>query len=144
MGYGFTELSERYGGIQARLKEIGASGCLFLALCTIVEEVTGRPADIVGMVQHGLRHGWLSRDYTVNDSVKMLDIYTGKAWKRDIVPKLPEVVADNEFTIVKWHNKKTGYTHFRRRFVDTLEDSQTVRFGEIESYYVYSYKTEER
>ena len=134
-----SQLKSRYIGIQSKLKSIGTDGCLFLCLCSIIEEVTGKPADIIGIVQESVARGWLADDYTVNNSLALLDAFTEKTWKRRAAAKLPDVIKDNEFTIEKWHNPRTGFTHFKRRFVDTLVSSVTVREGKIREYYIYYY-----
>lgn len=133
------EIKDRYSGVQDLMKNIDSGGCLFLCLCTIIEEVTGKPADIAGIVHKSRLAGWLSSDYTVEDSLAILNFFTGKTFKRVEVSKLPDVIKDNEFTIEKWYNKTTGYDHFRRRFVDTLLNSQTVKKGKLVGYYIYSY-----
>lgn len=134
-----TQLKARYSGIQTKLDRIGESGCLFLALCSIIEEVTGYPADIIGIVQESMARGWLLKDFTVKDSLSLLHAYTGRTWKRIEVPNLPDVIKDNEFTIEKWFNPRTKFTHFKRRFANTLVSSTTVREGTIKEYYIYSY-----
>lgn len=134
-----SQLKSRYIGIQSKLKSIDTDGCLFLCLCSIIEEVTGKPADIIGIVQESRGKGWLAEDYTVNDSLSLLAAFTGKTWKRNVVAKLPDVIKDNEFSIEKWYNPRTKYTHFKRRFVDTLVSSVTVKEGKIKEYYIYYY-----
>ena len=137
---GLEQVRKRYGGIQSMMRNIGDYGCLFLSLCSIIEEVTGSPADIIGIIQKSSANGWLADDFTVNDSLSLLGEFTGKSWRRAVVTSLPKAVAENEFTVEKWYNPRTRGNHFRRRFVDTLRDSQTVRTGSLESYYVYSYR----
>lgn len=83
--------------------------------------------------------GWLRTDYTCEDSLAILESATGKKFLRKIVDKLPAVVKDNEFTVEKWYNPRTKYIHFKRRFVDTLKSSITVKEGSIKEYYIYSY-----
>lgn len=121
------------------MKYISSDGCLFLCLCMIIEEVTGKEADIIGIIQESLAKEYLANDFTVKDSLSLLKNFTGKTWKRVEVKKLPDVINDNEFTIEKWFNPKTKGNHFKRRFVDTLIDSQTVKIGYITEYYIYSY-----
>ena len=133
------EIKERYEGVQDYMGGIKDGGCLFLSLCTIIEEVTMKPADIAGIVRLSVNNGWIKLDYTVNNSIAILNHFTSKEWKRIEVSKLPTEIKDNEFTIEKWYNKSTGYNHFRRRFVDTLLNSQTVKKGKLEGYYIYSY-----
>lgn len=146
-----SKIKSRYSGVQTRLKNISDYGCLFLALCTIIEEVTGKEADIIGIIQLSRQKGWLSADYTVEDSIAILNEYTGKSFKREIFGTLPAVIKDNEFTIEKWYNERINekgetvkYTHFKRRFVDTLLSSVTVKDGRIKEYYIYSYCTEQK
>jgi hypothetical protein len=135
-----NEIKKRYAGVQNYIENIGSGGCLFLALCTIIEEVTGKPADLVGIVQKSLAKDWLQSDFEVKDSLSILDEFTGKRWKRTVVSKLPTQIKDNEFTIEKWFNPRTEFTHFKRRFVDTLISSVTVKEGYIKEYYIYYYK----
>ena len=108
-------------------------------MCTIIEEVTGLPCDIIGILQESLSKGWVQKDYTVADSLALLNQYTGKKFRRVEVSTLPSEIKDNEFSIEKWFNPRTGYTHFKRRFVDTLTSSVTVKEGFIKEYYIYSF-----
>lgn len=133
------EIKVRYDGIQSRLKYIHEYGCLFLCLCEIIEEVTNAPCDIIRVVQESKARGWLEEDYTVSNSLAILNTFTKKEWKRKEVEKLPAKIKDNEFTIEKWYNPRTKYTHFKRRFVDTLVSSVTVKEGKIKEYYIYYY-----
>lgn len=82
--------------------------------------------------------GWLKEDYTCENSISILNSATEKKFSRRIVEKLPDVIKDNEFTVEKWYNPRTKYTHFKRRFVDTLKSSVTVKEGKIKEYYIYS------
>lgn len=142
-----AQIETRYKGIQTKLKYINDYGCLFLCLCTIIEEVTGEPADIIGIIQWakntkvaGTNKFVLGDDFTVNDTLALLNHFTGKTFKRKEVKDRPSVVKDNEFTIEIW--KKTPDAkemHFKRRFVDTLINSQTVKNGLITGYYIYYY-----
>ncbi len=59
------------------------------------------------------------------------------AFKRIETPTLPSVINDNQFTIEKWFNPRTKFTHFKRRFVDTLQSSVTVKEGKVIEYYIY-------
>ena len=121
------------------MEKIGSDGCFFLCLCTIIEEVTGMPCDLIGIIQESKTKKWLDTNFTVNDSIALLNNFTGKKFKRVKVETLPETIRDNEFTIEKWYNPRTHYTHFKRRFTDTLASSVTVKEGKILEYYIYSY-----
>jgi hypothetical protein len=135
----YNVLRQRYDGIQTKMKQISDYGCLFLSLCSIIEEVTGKPADIIGFIQKCLSEKWIKDYYTVNDSIAILNFFTEKKWKRIEVKTLPIVINDNEFTVEKWYNPETKGNHFKRRFVDTVTNSNTCRIGGIECYYIYSY-----
>ena len=132
-----TVIQARYQGVQTYMDHISSSGCLFLALCTIIEEFTGYPADVIGIIQESMAKGWLAKDFTVKDSLSLLKAFTGRTWFRKEVKKLPDTIQDNEFTIEKWFNPRTRFTHFKRRFVDTLVSSTTVKEGSIQEYYIY-------
>ena len=134
------QIKERYEGIQTKLNCIDSGGCLFLCLCSIIEEVTGRPADIIGIVQESTQKGWIGKEFYIKDSCAILSQFTGKKFKRERVHTLPPSVEKNEFTVEKWFNpSRPGFTHFRRRFVDPLASSVTVNEGRIYEYYIYSY-----
>ena len=135
-----TQIASRYKGIQSKLKFIGSDGCLFLCLCSIIEEITGQPADIINIVQESMAKKWLDNEFTVLDSLALLKEFTGKTFKRTEVKKLPDIIKDNEFSIEVWQMPGSKGKHFKRRFVDTLVDSQTVKYGSIIEYYIYYYK----
>ena len=77
-----TQIASRYKGIQSKLKFIGSDGCLFLCLCSIIEEITGQPADIINIVQESMAKKWLDNEFTVLDSLALLKEFTGKTFKR--------------------------------------------------------------
>lgn len=134
-----SRIKSRYAGIQSKLEGMDKTGCLFLCICTIIEEVTGLPCDIIGILQESMAKGWLDKDFTVKNSPAILHEYTGKKFRRVEVSTLPSVIKDNEFSIEHWVNPNTGKEHFKRRFVDTLTSSVTVKEGYIKEYYIYSY-----
>ena len=134
-----SQIKERYEGIQTKLNAIDSDGCLFLCLCSIIEEVTDKPADIIGIVQESTAKGWIGKEFYIKDSCAILSHFTGKKFKRERVLVLPTFTEKNEFSIEKWFTSRTGFTHFRRRFVDTLASSVTVNEGRIYEYYIYSY-----
>lgn len=132
------EVQRRYNGIQSVLKVAGSEGCHFLVLCTIVEEHTGKPLDLIEAIRVAQKKNWISNDfYVLNDGTPFLSYFTGIKWTRKEVDKLPDI-RDNDYTEAKWYNPRTGKTHFRRRYVDTLSHSTTVNEGYIKSYYIYT------
>lgn len=143
-----TQIKNRYNGIQTLMKNFSDSSCNLLSLCTIIEELTDKPADLIGIVQWGrntLVKGTdkpvVEEDWTVNDNFAVLSKFSGKKkWKRTEVDKLPKKIKDNQFTFEIWKKKPTDAAmHIKRRFVDTLINSQTVKNGAIVKYYIYEY-----
>lgn len=142
------EIKARYNGIQTMMKNFSDSSCNLLSLCTIIEEITGKPADLIGIVQWGKstkvtnsNKNVIDDDWTVNDNFAILSKFSGKTkWKRTEVIKLPDNIKDNQFTFEIWKKKPTDVAmHVKRRFVDTLINSQTVKIGSIVKYYIYEY-----
>ena len=132
-------IERRYKGVQSFLKD----GCLFLSLCSIAEQVVNTHLDILSMLQYARAEGWIddNNDLTINGQCSMLAFATGKHWKREVLKELPAAIPEAMFTVEKWVNARTGYTHFRRRFVDTVTDSITVKEGSLVAYYCYSYES---
>lgn len=129
---------ERYNGIQTVFEKAGESACLFLSLLSIAEEYTGLPVDFIVAYRKCIDSGLIEKDFFCNDQEKILYEFTGKKWKKTVLKELPNPVPENTYTVEKWHNERTGFTHFKRRTFDTLESSVTVKEGSIVEYYCYS------
>lgn len=128
----------RYAGFQTYLKVVASDGCLLLSLLSIIEDVNKKVIDFQSFVQTVIKYKWFdANDGTVLDSLSILNHYTHKKWGREIVSKLPSKIGKKEYTIEKWYNPRTKFTHFKRRYVDTLIDSVTVKEGSIIEYYIY-------
>lgn len=132
-----TELAARYEGVQTFLKD----GCLFLSLSSIIEEVADTKVDILDAVKYCKKMGYIDSngDMSLGGQCQYLRDLTGKNWTRDVKKELPAVVPDEMYTVEKWENARTGYTHFKRRFMDTLVSSTTVKEGIRVAYYCYSH-----
>lgn len=127
-----NEIKRRYAGVQTFLTD----GCYFLALMSIAEEVSGSPIDLLSAIALCRAEGWVTDDAYVNNPTAILHAFTGKRWTHKESTSLPDTVPDNMYTIQKWERGTT--THFRRRYVDTLKDSVTVKLGTIHSYYLFT------
>lgn len=128
----------RYEGVQDFLKwfDIGNNGCYLLSLCSIAEEVTGKPADLIGLMADARRKQIFDNEQNILDPCGILQYLTeGKRWKLRIEAVVPSIVKDEEYTVLKY---KWKYAHFRRRGFDTLNDSQTVKNGQIIACYVFT------
>lgn len=132
---------ERYTSIQTKLQNCGSDGCLFLSLLSIAEEMTGEEVDLFNSILDATKKGYIQDDFTVLDSPSLLKMLTGKPWTRKIVSSLDGItIRDQDYTVCKWYNPRTGYYHFRRRGYDTLANSVTVAEGSIVEYYIYTHE----
>lgn len=128
----------KYEGSQSLFKRMGSDGCHFLVLCSIIEEATRKPIDVLELARQCIDCGLMQNDFTVlGDGTQLLEFVTHLKWTRKEVVKLP-VIRDNDYTEAIWYNPRTGYHHYRRRYFDTLDCSITVKEGYIEKYYIYT------
>lgn len=132
------EMIKRYRGVQSFLTE----GCLFFCLLSIAEEFLQKKLDLLDILAYAKKMGYIDakNEMSEDSQVKLLRDLTGKQWKRTVLKELPLNVPDEMFTVEKWLNPRTGYTHFRRRYVDTLLDSVTVKEGALVAYYAYTWR----
>lgn len=128
----------RYEGIQTMMKEIGKSGCFFFCLLSIAEEAGEKKIDLIDTVKLALERRIIRDDYYVEDSIALLNLLTEKKWHRRIVKELPNIIEENEYTVVKLINPYGGY-HFKRRGFDTLINSVSTQQNNVKEYYIYSY-----
>lgn len=140
---------EKYIGIQTELKKrksllacMGDYACLFLCLCSIADEYFEAKGDKkeIDLVEFALKcreKGFISDDWICRTEL-ILNFATGAEWKKKVLKTLPESIPNSMFTVEKWYNKRTGYTHFRRRWGDTLKSSITVKEGILQEYYIFT------
>ena len=143
-------IREKYTGLQTKLSThslllqcMGSYSCLFLSLCSIVEEYFEKKEptkrlDILETAMKCREKNLIDEEWTCK-SVEILEFLTGAKWRRQELKALPDEIPSNMYTVEKWYNKRTGFTHFRRRWGDTLKSSVTVKEGEIVCYYVFSH-----
>ena len=116
-GY-IDEIKSRYGGLQEDLSFLLNHSCGFLCICSIIEEVNGKPIDDLLRIIREVRskgliceHGVKNMDYT-----KILEMYTDKKWSFRILPKSPERLCEKDFLIechfVPEQIKPIDDTHF--------------------------------
>ena len=134
-------IQERYSGIQTVMGMCNKYGCHFLVLLTIIEEVTIKNVDLIEAIRISMSKGWMKSDFEVRDGIAILNYFTGKEWTRsERLTKLPAIIKQNQFTEANYYNPRTKMEHFRRRNLDTLTSSVTVKEGSIRYYYIYEYK----
>lgn len=124
---------QRYKGVQSFLKD----GCYFLCLCSIAEDLTGKNVDIIAAYNTAIENKWVTADAFINNPLAILKWLTKREWKLRIDDVVPTNVQDTEYTVLKYYNSRTKYTHFKRRDVDTLSSSKTVVEGKIVNCYVF-------
>lgn len=130
-------LRQRYEGLQSVLQACGKDGCLFLSVLSIAEQYLDKPIDLIDAIRQCRSKGLISDDF-FTDTVGVLELLTKKQWTKREVENLPPILAEDEYTVAKWFNQRTGFTHFRRRGWDSLTNSVTVKEGAVQSYYIYT------
>ena len=131
-------VKDRYEGLQSLFATAYESSCHFLVLCSIAEEAIGHDIDLIWAIRTCRSRQLIDDEFYVkDDGCGILKLLTNKKWTRKDVVKLG-VIRDNDYTEAEWFNPRTGFTHFRRRYFDTLNDSVTVREGYIKQYRVYT------
>ena len=123
----------------------GDYACFFLSLCSIADEYNesyhnNYRVDILCALKMALDNDWIDKEYTVKNPTAILEYLTGAKWSKETVTTLPSYIPDNTYTIAVYYNPKTNFTHFRRRWGDTLIDSKTVKEGKIKEYRIFIHK----
>lgn len=121
----------REGLQNTTIKNLYETGCYFLCICKIAEEITSKNVDIINTALYAQDKAWVDEDFTVNNPEALLSYLTGKKVK---VTKSETLPNGTKYYVEKWYNPKTGYCHFRLPKWDSLKDSVTVKNGSIESY----------
>lgn len=134
---------ERYENLQTELLALHKDGCHFLTLCSIADEYRHDHGleyiDLIWAIRTCTSKGLIDGEFYVKDNgCKILSLLTdGKKWTRKDVEILPPI-RDNDYTEAEYFNPRTQFTHFRRRYFDTLRDSVTVKEGYIRKYRIYT------
>lgn len=135
-------------GVQTFLGEVGEAGCYALAIIHLAERITGRDMDVVKELEKAVSEGFIiynpdntedTNNLFVESPDRFLSSLTGKEFtiKKIDYEYLPK---PGEFVIYRWERTTTKctYSHFRLPDFDTLQDSQTVKFGKIVSTRVFT------
>ena len=131
---------QRYSGLQTLFGAAYSTSCLFLCMLSIAEEQTGHDIDFITAYQSCLKAKAIDEQFYCVNQELILELLTGKKWTKKIMPKLPDKVPDKMYTVEKWYNPRTNFTHFKRRAFDTLKASVTVREGMLVEYYTYTWR----
>ncbi len=146
------DIKQKYIGLQTKLKIsadqiklFGDYSCLFLCLCSIAEEYNeshhnSYRVDILSDYIACRSKGWIGDEFYIKNSPAILQYLTGVEWTRTISESLPKTIPDNMYTVEHWYNPATTFDHFKRRWGDTLESSNTVKNGFLKEYYCFIHK----
>lgn len=113
------------------IKNLADTGCYFLCLCEIAERETSKSVDIIKTAIYSIEHHWIEADFTVLFPEEILHYLTGYRYS---VTKSDKIDTKANFVVEKWHNDRTGYSHFRLEDWDSLKDSVTVKEGKPTSF----------
>ena len=131
---------QRYSGLQTLFGVAHDTSCLFLCMLSIAEEQTGHDIDFITAYNVCLKMGAIDEQFYCTNQELILKILTGKEWTKQIIHKLPDKIPDKMYTVEKWYNPRTNFTHFKRRAFDTLKASVTVKEGKLVEYYTYTWR----
>lgn len=119
---------------------IGKSGCYFLSLLYIAEEIVGKPINAIDAYTDCVAEGIMDAECYVSFPARLLERYTGKRFNVSHAPKTT-LPAPGSFEILRFERKEPGMTW--GHFVvgdgsgvveyDPYGDSRTVREGHLAS-----------
>lgn len=134
-----NEVKERYQGLQSLCKVINTDGCFFITLCTVAEEFNESPIDFIGTIRKSQKERWIDYEFNIyQEGVPLLEYLTGAKWSRRKVTTLPPTIKSNEYTVAHWVSERNPNGHYRRRYVDSINNSKTVAEGYVDFYYIYT------
>ena len=120
-------------GLQNTLiKNMAEYGCYFISLCRVCELETNNDVDLIMAAQYALAKGYIKKDFTVIDPANFLSDMLDKKVEVTVSTEKPK--EDATYYVECWRNERTGYTHFKLPYFDSLLDSITVKEGDIVSY----------
>ena len=125
-----NQVCGKWTGIQTFLKD----ACYFMCLCTIADELDSK-YDFIDAINMCIDRGWMRGDGYIVDALSVLWQLTGRQFKLEKLDCVPDKVKESQFTVLKY--RRGDITHFRRRFVDTVVNSQTVKYGKLEKVYLF-------
>lgn len=129
-------MKNRLENIQSKIK----NACFVLSLQSIIEDLENCQIDIIDFINECKKNHFITNDMFVLSDVSILKHFTFSNWIKKTMSYNDfqnYEVKENEYTILKYFNPETKLNHFKRRYFDTVENSQTVKNGFIESVYIY-------
>ena len=93
--------------------KIGQSGCYFLSLVNVAENIAKKDIDVFAAYDKGIKEGWMDKDCFMKNPAAMLRHLTGKKIevRHDKVGYVPK---DGEYEITRYELQETGrtFSHF--------------------------------
>jgi hypothetical protein len=83
-----------------------------------------------------LKKGYIDKECTVLNPSGIALLLSNEKYEVTKVKTLPKL-NDGDWYVERWHNKSTGFNHFKLPDCDTLESSVTVKEGSIVSYRLF-------
>lgn len=133
--------------IQSFLISAGEYACYALSIIKIAEEVNNSHIDVITALESGIERGYIafnyddyndSNNFYINDAARFLSMLTEDVWTLKHLPGAYKA-KPGEKVIYRWERKtvKGVISHFRLPEWDSLENSQTVKYGQIVSSRVF-------
>lgn len=133
--------------IQSFMESAGKYACYALSIIKIAEEDIGEHIDVIVALKSGIEKGYIGFNYDnysdpdnfyILDPARFLSMLTGDVWALKHVPQRHEPSA-NEKVVYRWERKTSAgvISHFRLKEWDSLENSLTVKSGQIVSSRVF-------
>lgn len=122
---------------RSKNKEIKNSGCYFYCLIVAANR---NPEEAETLYNSMIEKGFMKNDCYILDPCKILSELTNQNYK---VINSKNYDQKAEIKIAKWHNSKTGYSHFvlmkneTEVLFDSFGHSNTVKNGFIESWRLF-------
>lgn len=130
-------------GIQSFFLSAGNNGCYCFSIIKLAERILKKDIDVHTALQAGIDKKYIrvnkknyaqSDNFYVLEPAKFLTYLSG--WKCG-VKKAPADYKPKNGELIVEHWKRAGYGHFRLSDWDSLENSQTVKYGKISSLRVF-------
>lgn len=126
---------------QMIMRALGKSGCYFLSLVHLAEEICGKRIDAVEVYQKAFSNGWTDDEVTMIYPASVLSFMTGMKFN---VAKKPAsyTVRQSEYEVLVFQNETC--THFvlgdgsGRVKHDPMGNSNTVRNGRLVGKRIFS------
>jgi hypothetical protein len=134
-------------GTQDFLYEMWEAACYALCIIQMAEDRIMKNIDMLGAIEDAIDAGYIyfnranhadNNNFFVKDPAAFLSLLTNEKWTVRHEPS-SYVPTAKELVVERWERRRTGQTigHFKLPYWDSLDDSQTVKYGTLVSYRVF-------